>query len=161
MIILKKSRTSRWASYVEVFPDPSALEKGDRVARVESGYNGLTAYFHTVERTTPTQIVLEGSPTRYRRSDGTAIGDGSYGSRSLRHVGDPLVLNAQQAMIMRELAKKVATALGDCKTSEERVAATRKAALLTRQAAECIELLHRQAEENAAQYAAIEEEEMN
>lgn len=152
-IVLKRQGSS---SRRDVLPDTAVLEEGDRVARVESSYSGLSAYFHTVTRVTPTQVVLDGN-VRYRRDSGLQVGD-VYAS-ALYHVNHPRVLAAQQNMIMKAFSKKSGELLKlpQGPTVQDRIKALRSVELHARQAAERIELLEHQARESAAEMESVTE----
>lgn len=156
-IILRMGRTSQFSGYEDALPDPMLLEAGDQVARVEIDFKGPVAYIYTVERTTRTQIVLQGSPTRYSRADGSAIG-GRHSQR-LMHVGHPAVLAAKQAEVLRRLKDKAAEVLGEkMTTSADRIRAARSLQTYARQAAERIELLDQQMAENQVEIDALRAE---
>lgn len=149
-IVLQVRQRSSFSSYEDALPDPMLLEKGDRVAIVDSSIQGAHAYVYTIERTTPTQIVLQGNPTRYRREDGAPVG-GRHSQR-LMHVGHPAVLAAQQAEALRRLRVKQAEVLGTkMVTSADRILVARKLEMHARQALERIELLDRQMAQSQAE----------
>jgi hypothetical protein len=149
-VILQVRQRSSFSSYDDALPDPMLLEAGDKVARTETGFEGPQAYIYTVERITPTQIVLEGRGGRYYRSDGSAVG-GRHSQRLL-HVGHPEVLAAQQADALRRLKAKQAEVLGARMTSSaDRILAARKLEMYARQALERIELLDRQMAQSQAE----------
>lgn len=157
-IVLKMARPSSFSTHEDALPDPMLLEAGDQVAIVDNAFKGLVAYVYTVERTTRTQIVLQGSPTRYSRADGSAIGSGSA-SRKLMHVGHPAVLAAKQAEVLRRLKDKAAEVLGEkMTTSADRIRAARSLQTYARQAAERIELLDQQMAENQVEIDALRAE---
>lgn len=153
-IVLQAARRSPFSSHEDVLPDPMLLEAGDRVARTETGYDGLKAYVYTVERTTRTQIVLVDSSIRFYRKDGAPVG-GRYSDR-LMHVGHPQVIAAKQADVLRKLRAKMTeimtTKMG---TGVERIKAARSLELYARQAAERIELLELHLAESQAEISAV------
>lgn len=153
-IVLQVSQRSPYSSYEDALPDPMLLEAGDKVARTESAHDGLRAYIYEVERTTRTQIVLVGSPTRYYRKDGAPVG-GRYSDRLL-HVGHPSVIAAQQADTMRRLkAKQAEVFAAKMPTSADRIMAARKLEMYARQALERIEMLDRHLAESQAEIASL------
>jgi hypothetical protein len=147
VLISVKARSS--TSFSELGLDTMQLAAGDRVARIVSNYRGSQrrVVFHLVERTTPTQIILTGSHSRYRRVDGSEIGgnSGFRGSRDLLPPNSPEVLALLQDEVTRKTADRVAELLAaKFTTTEARLKALREVELSARQAAERVELLERQ-----------------
>lgn len=96
-----------------------ALKVGDRVfvPMNSSSWDGEVGSVSVVERLTKTQIVLQGSNTRYRRDTGAAVGASSgyyYSSRSIQ----PFTADAQYAMELRSARRSIAK-LGDYRVANK------------------------------------------
>lgn len=103
-IVLKRVKGTRYDTIGEVVLDTTLLEKGDQVAVIEGHWSEpSTVTVLTVERVTATQIVLAERTARYRRADGSKIGD--YGAYALHWTRSPQVFAATQRGVMRDLKR--------------------------------------------------------
>lgn len=153
-LVMKRVRLG-WSSDTYLALDAMALERGDKVAVVETAYTGNVVYMLVVQRTTATQIVMEGRNTRYRREDGGVHGQ-RHTNGKLLHPLDPEVVAAQHGMLMRALAKEVAErTVSRGKSAADYIKACREIELKSRQVAERIELMERQSQEWAAEWEGV------
>lgn len=80
------------------------IQVGARVAVYYLGTNPPTVRFTTVERLTPTQIILVGVHARFNRNTLREIGDTSYGlGGELKELSDPVVRRTYARQLMSTL----------------------------------------------------------
>lgn len=158
MIRIISVRPSRFSTFNDLGLDTTALELGDKVAvMVGRPYGEDAARLAVVERLTPTQIVLEGLRGRYRREDGSLVGDRD--ARRIYPVDHPLVIAAQQRQIMGALKDRVLRQIGlgteRGVTAQDRIDAASEISAAAMEAELHIRDLERRAEAFEAAHAAV------
>lgn len=95
--------------------NPSQLAPGDAV--VVTGMF-IADRLDTVERLTPTHIVLAGSDIHFRRRDGYEVGGDSYRSKHLRQATPTRVASIRRAQAVHRLSNIMWSKLPDSTLAE-------------------------------------------
>ncbi len=158
MIKVILTQPNQFSAFVDLGLDTMALEMGDTVAVTVGrahGQDGVS--ITTVERLTPTQLVLAGRPGRYRRSDGSLVGD--RWSRRIFPVDHPLIVAGRQRQVMAGLKtlvlKQIDLGTERGVTVQDRIDAVGEISAAATAAERHIRELERRAEAFEAAHAAV------